>query len=417
MQRNNTHEPQALNAKEVVKAYLAAFAKGNIEEMLCLLDENVVWHIDGDPAVSTVGLLQGQQKVRHWLESFPENFRPQKFIINDLIEHNESVLLLGQFRHTVLSTGNAVGSDMVIHFKVSRSKITRYQIFEDSALLSRAFNVEDKWQQQQIRVNGTLYRYRDCGEGPTLFFAHGLFVNHEIFSAQVRSLSQTHRCIVLDMPGHGQSGYSPDGWTLDDLSRDLALMIQELSLGSVTFIGQSQGGMVGIRLAATQTQHVSGLVLIGTSARAEFPERLEHWRSQRDILCHGPDRARKEQFEAIQEQINGRAWLENNPVAAAHERNIMLSHDRKGLALALDAAVFTRGDIRALLPDIQVPTLIICGEEDSATPVELSHEMADTIPDAKMVILAKTGHHPPVEDAPGVTAAIVEFLQSGLFNC
>lgn len=60
----------------------------------------------------------------------------------------------------------------------------------------------------------------------------------------------------------------------------------------------------------------------------------------------------------------------------------MLSHDRAGLALALDAAVFERGDITALLPDITASTLIICGEQDTATPVALSQEMAGLIPAA-----------------------------------
>ncbi|KFX04823.1 hydrolase [Pectobacterium betavasculorum] len=411
MEATNTHDIQGLSARKTVEAYLAAFAEGKLDDIVSLLDDNVVWHIDGEPGVSTVGLLQGSSRVRRWLQNFPLNFRPLDFSISDIIAHNDSVLVLGRFRHTVLSTGNAVGSDMIIHFKVSGSKITRYQMFEDSALLSRAFDASDEWQLQQVRINGTLYRYRDIGEGPTLIFAHGLFANHEIFSAQFQVLSQSYRCIVLDMPGHGLSEYDPAGWKLDDLSRDLALMIQELSLGKVTFIGQSQGGMVAIRLAAHYPQLVSGLVLIGTSARAEFPERLQNWHRQRDILLTGSEHAREDLFKKIQGHINNEAWLQNNQGEAARERRIMLSHDRTGLALALDAAVFERGDITGLLADISAPTLIICGEQDTATPVELSQEIASLIAEASILILAKTGHHPPTEAAQAVTAAIAEFLE------
>ncbi|MNG75355.1 AB hydrolase superfamily protein YdjP [compost metagenome] len=400
-----------LSPTKVVEAYFSAFAQGNIHDVITLLDDNVVWHIDGNLNVSTVGILQGPMQVKQWLESFPRNFQPREFRVAELIEHNDSVLALGRFRHTVLSTGNTLGSDMVIHFKVSQSKITRYQIFEDSALLSRAFDPADEWPRQQIKVNGTLYRYWDRGEGPTLVFAHGLFVNHDAFAAQVEVLSESYRCIVLDMPGHGQSGYNPDGWTLDDLCRDLALMLQELSLGKITFVGQSQGGMIGIRLAARYSELLSGLVLIGTSARAEFPERLNSWQKRRETLLNGTEQEREAEFAAIQRHINGEAWWLKNPAEVIREREVMLAHDRAGLALALDAAVFTRGDVLDLLPHIRVPALVICGDNDTATPVELSREMVAAIPEASLLTLANVGHHPTIESPLDVTDAIVEFLR------
>ncbi|MGR4049734.1 alpha/beta fold hydrolase [Kosakonia cowanii] len=397
-------------ARAVVETYLAAFAAGRVEEIVSLLADDVVWHIDGEPTVSTVGLLQGPEQVRRWLMAFPQNFRPREFVINDIIARHDSVLVLGRFRHTVMSTQHTVGSDMIIHFTVTDGKIRRYQIFEDSALLARAFNGEDEWSLQQVRINGTLYRYRDIGEGPTLLFAHGLFASHHIFAAQVQALSHSYRCIVLDMPGHGLSGYDPAGWTLDDLSGDLALMIDELALGTVTIVGQSQGAMVALRLAARHPELLAGLVLIGTSARAELPERLENWRRQRETLLNGSDAAREALFSIIQTYVNSSDWLQHHPHEAAKERAMMHAHDREGLALALDAAVFNRGDITHLLPTIAVPTLVIVGEEDRATPVELSKEIAALLPDAQLLTLAKTGHHPPTEAAEAVTAAIGGFI-------
>lgn len=399
-----------VTAKQVVETYLAAFAAGRVDEIVSLLADDVVWHIDGEPGVSTVGLLQGPEQVRRWLMAFPQNFRPREFVINEIIAQHDSVLVLGRFRHTVVSTRHTVGSDMIIHFTVTNGKIRRYQIFEDSALLARAFNADDEWSLQQVRINGTLYRYRDIGEGPTLLFAHGLFASHQIFTVQIQALSHSYRCIVLDMPGHGLSGYDPTGWTLDDLSRDLALMIDELALGKVTIVGQSQGAMVALRLAARYPKLLAGLVLIGTSARAEFPERLETWRRQRETLLNGCDVAREALFTTLQAYVNGAEWLQNHPHEAAEERAMMHAHNREGLALALDAAVFDRGDITHLLPTITAPTLVIVGEEDRATPVVLSKEIAALLPDAQLLTLAKTGHHPPTEAADAVTAAIAGFI-------
>lgn len=278
-----------LNPIETVEAYLAAFSEGRVKDIISLLDENVVWHIDGDPRVSTVGLLKGPERVRRWLQDFPRHFRPLDFSISEMISHNDSILVLGRFRHIILSTNNAVGSDMIIHFKVSAGKIIRYQMFEDSALLSRAFDSGDKWQVQQIRLNGTLYRYRDVGNGPTLIFAHGTFARGETFPAQLQTLSQAYRCITLDMPECDGGDNGSSGMSVDDISRDIALMIEELSLGDIVFIGRGQGGTVGIRLAACLPQRVSGLILIGNSVLADCPEPVENGRLQREPLDSGAE--------------------------------------------------------------------------------------------------------------------------------
>ena len=133
----------------VVETYLAAFAAGRVDEIVSQLADDVVWHIDGEPGVSTVGLLQGPEQVRRWLIAFPQNFRPREFVINEIIAQHDSVLVLGRFRHTVVSTQHTVGSDMIIHFTVTNGKIRRYQIFEDSALLASAFDADDEWSLQR----------------------------------------------------------------------------------------------------------------------------------------------------------------------------------------------------------------------------------------------------------------------------
>jgi len=56
-----------MSARQTVEAYLAAFAEGKVDDIIKLLDDNVVWHIDGDPLVSTVGLSKGPDRVRRWL--------------------------------------------------------------------------------------------------------------------------------------------------------------------------------------------------------------------------------------------------------------------------------------------------------------------------------------------------------------
>jgi pimeloyl-ACP methyl ester carboxylesterase/ketosteroid isomerase-like protein len=400
-------QDDSTSSLSVIQQYFTAFGHTDWDAAIALMAEDVVWHVDGHVDVSTVGLLQGREQVRRWLEDFPRNFKPRVFKIDKLLESDGDVIAFGRFRHEVLSTRRTVGSDLVIRFGMRNGQIARYQIFEDSALLARGFEPADRWDQKKIKLNHVVYSYIDKGEGPVVIFAHGLFVDHTIFDAQVAALENSHRCIVLDMPGHGASGFRADGWTLDDISSDIALMVDELSLGPITFVGQSQGGMAGIRLAARRPELVCRLVLVGTSARGEFSDRIEHWQALRHTILHGSDEEREAAFFDVQHRLNGLAWLQQRPDEAARERTIMLSHDRIGVTLALDAATIKREGVCELLPSITAPTLVICGAEDRATPPELSLEIVSGIPAARIEILAGVGHHPPLE-APHELAALIE---------
>ncbi|WP_434777112.1 alpha/beta fold hydrolase [Neisseria sp. Ec49-e6-T10] len=410
----NTPKPNAIPPSKVVQAYLTSFGQKNTEQALSLIDDNAVWHIDGQLNVSTVGLLKGKKHIRHWLENFPQNFLPRQFTISQILEKENDVIVIGAFRHLIKKTGNTIGSGMVIHFTVQNGLIKRYQIFEDSALLQRAFSEPTHdWVQQEIRINDTVYAYSDLGEGPVIIFAHGLFVDRTIFEHQVNELATTHRCIVLDMPGHSKSGFNKAGWTLDDIAEDILLMIEECSFGEqITFIGQSQGGMVGLLLAAKKPELISKLILIGTSARAEYPERIESWLSLRETLRTGTKAQQEQAFLTIQNRVNTAHWLEANPELAKKERNIMLSHHQEGITLALDAATINRKDIRSTFNQITAKTLVVCGAEDQATPLELSEEIAQNIAHAQLHILEGVAHHPPIEAPETLTMLITDFIKS-----
>ena len=415
----------AQNPADVVRAYFQAFGSGVVEDMLACLDDTVVWHIDGALSVPTVGLLRGKEQVRRWLSNFPSGFTPQQFDIDKLLVDGEDVIALGYFRHLAHLPADDESAkqsrfscgQFALHFKVRNGKITRYQIYEDSLALARTFDAGYAWEHQAVNINGMRYAYTDTeqegstGQNPTIIFAHGLFVDHSIFAHQIRTLSKTHRCIALDMPGHGQSGYRPEGWSLDTIADDMALFIEELRLGPVIFVGQSQGGMVGMRLAAQRPDLVQRLVLVGTSADAEYPERLDTWRALRNILLEGTEAERAAAFAGIQQRVNAAEWLKSHSAEAEKERTIMLGHDRAGITLALDAATLQRRDITGLLQNIKAPTLILCGEEDTATPLELSRAMAQAIPNSRLEIFTQAGHHLPLEAAEKMAAALADFIR------
>jgi pimeloyl-ACP methyl ester carboxylesterase len=106
--------------------------------------------------------------------------------------------------------------------------------------------------------------YSDCGEGPVVVLLHATLHDRRDFDPIVAGLSRDHRLIALDWPGHGESpapvqNYQPTGASFADV---LADVVAALDLPSAAFIGNSVGGFAAARLAITDPQRVSRLLLV-----------------------------------------------------------------------------------------------------------------------------------------------------------
>ena len=397
---------------KLVKEYLQALGSGDFDSIAEMLTDDVIWNVAGSPNVSTVGLLKGKEQVLKWLLNFPENFKPLELTFKYYLSNENDVVAVGKFRHVVKSTGRIAGSNMVMIISVKTGKISRYEILEDSDLLNKAFDPNYSWDIQKVKINGHIYEYGDKGIGEPILFAHGLFMNHTIFESQIKLLEKAFRCISFNMPGHGESGYNKEGWTLDSLVDDLALFITENDLKSVTFVGQSFGGTVGMILAARYPELVKKLILLGTTSHEEFSDRIENWKGVRkNILTASPSEL-EEVFKKIQEKTKGKGWLENNQDEAKEERKLMLSHDVEGLAIAIDAAVLGRENITNILSTIKCPTTVVIGTDDTATPIELSYEIANKIPNSKLEIIQNAGHHLHIEAPEALSKIMIEFMNA-----
>lgn len=259
-------------------------------------------------------------------------------------------------------------------------------------------------------VNGYSYAYLDEGEGPPVVFAHGLLASKEMFRAQIDVLKPSYRCISVDLRGHGESQGTADSFSLEDQAEDLSNLLTDLVGGPANLIGLSQGGMTFMRLALAHPDQVRSLVLLDTSADVENPETLPSYQELAAGLRDGSDSQRHQVIDVVQTILYGTSWRSTaDPEQLAHERDVMLGHDREGLFAACQA-VFDRGDIREQIAAIGVPTLVIVGEEDAATPPSKAEEIRDAIPSAKLVRIKRAGHHSPIEAPEQVADALEAFL-------
>ena len=254
------------------------------------------------------------------------------------------------------------------------------------------------------------YYFQQKGQGQTLVFAHGLFVDHSIFEHQFEHLSKNYTCFSFDMPGHGKSNFREKGWTLEDIADDFHEFITQNKIRKPILIGQSQGGMIFMRLAINYPDLVGGLILIGTSSKAEYKNRLSFWNEVTQTLETQNSLKVNSLLAQIQKNVVSEYFLKNAPSEALQELKMMQSHNPIGLSLATQAAVLNRTDVSDEIHKITCNTLIICGVDDHATPSEISEMMKTKIKDAQLEIIKNASHHIPIETPEVVTDSMSKFI-------
>jgi len=263
----------------------------------------------------------------------------------------------------------------------------------------------------QRSVNGVrLYVEDTGGNGPPVLFSHGLLYSCRMWDAQVPSLRGRFRCICYDHRGQGQSEVAASGYDMETLCEDAAALIRDLGVQPVHFVGLSMGGFVGMRLAARHPELVRSLGLLDTSADPEPPENIpryrrltfvERWLGPRLVV--GP----------VMKIMHG-ATVRADPARAADLRAVrdrFLAMDRIGAVRAVHGVLDRKG-IHAELGTIRAPTLVMVGEEDTATVPAKAEAIARAIRDATLVRVPKAGHLSPIDNPGLVTEQLSSFLGS-----
>jgi pimeloyl-ACP methyl ester carboxylesterase len=116
--------------------------------------------------------------------------------------------------------------------------------------------------------------------------------------------------------------------------------------------------------------------------------------------------------EPMVEKLFAAETRERRPELVEATRQVMLAASPRGVAAAL-RGMAARPDVSAWLPEIDLPTLVICGREDAITSVEEMRSMAERLPQARFVEIAGAGHMAPLEQPQAVNQAIREFLGAG----
>ena len=245
------------------------------------------------------------------------------------------------------------------------------------------------------------------GDGPGLLLIHGFPLDHSMWAHQMATLKGWRR-IAPDLRGCGASDAPQGGYAMATYADDLARLLDGLLVDQVVVAGHSMGGYVAFELLRRHRRRVLGLILVDTRAEADSTEA----RASRETMI---EVARKEGPGAVGDRmiprLLGRTTQRTQPHLVPQVQEMASRWSSAGIVGAL-GAMRDRPDSTPLLETIDVPTLVVVGEEDELTPPALSRAMTSAIPSAAMTIIAASGHVAPLEAPSAVSRVMAEFLEA-----
>lgn len=255
------------------------------------------------------------------------------------------------------------------------------------------------------QVNGTEIHYEQSGrEGaPHLVFSNSLGTNLGMWDAQAAALAGEFRILRYDSRGHGRSAAPAGDYSIAMLADDLIGLLDHLGITTFSYCGLSKGGMVGQWLGTHHGERIGRLILCNTSSHMAPPAA---WNERIAAVTSGGMTA---VVDAVVDRWFTPEFQKSQPGEVARVRAMILETPPQGYAGC--CAAIRDMDQRETIRSIAVPTLVIAGGRDPATPVASGRLIAETIPEAKLHVIEDAAHLSNIEGRNEFTATIGEFLK------
>jgi pimeloyl-ACP methyl ester carboxylesterase len=258
----------------------------------------------------------------------------------------------------------------------------------------------------KARIAGTELEYDAQGQGPAVLFLHAFPLGLFMWDAQAAALRATHRVVRFDARGFGGSPPGDSLLTMERIADDGAALLDHLGVGQAVVAGCSMGGYAAFAFARRHPERLKGLVLLDTRAGAD----TEDARRNRATLA---EKVRKEgavaAADAFLPKLLGATTHEERKELVARLRERVLATSPAGIANAL-FGLAARADSTETLREIRVPTLVLCGVEDTITPPAESEAMHAAIAESRLVVVPRAGHLANLESPDDVNHALRDFL-------
>jgi len=253
-----------------------------------------------------------------------------------------------------------------------------------------------------------------AGNGPLVVFLHGIGGNRSNWREQLEALSDSYLCVAVDLRGYGQSDDYEGPLAFSDFNDDVARVIQHFDRDAAHLVGLSMGGLIAQNFYRLHSSKVLSLTLADTRNKFVRHNNEEFLRRREAPLLAGQTPADiapslAPTLASPQAALSIVKRLEQS-IAALHKESYLKtlrattlvpeSNEFRGLSNFVDPAT------------VNVPTLVICGTEDTVTPPALSQELAADISGATLALIEGAGHLSNIENPDVFNNALRQFLQS-----
>jgi 3-oxoadipate enol-lactonase len=251
-----------------------------------------------------------------------------------------------------------------------------------------------------ITNNGYEIGYVEAGGGSAtpIVLLHGVGSNKSVWHPQLDHFGRERRAVAFDYPGYGDSDPAPEGTTRDDYASAIISGMHELGIDRAHICGLSLGGVVAIAMHAQARERCASLILADTFA------------------VHPDGRAIYDRSVAGSADLPAMAEarvdrLLAQPADPGVRREVVETMSRiSPAAYRIGAEAVWLADQRGRVQAIDTPTLILVGDQDFITPVDLSNELLDLIPQARMQVIAGAGHLTNLEKPREFSRLVGDFL-------
>lgn len=256
----------------------------------------------------------------------------------------------------------------------------------------------------KVRTNGIELNCTVQGSGPWVVMSHSLACNLHMWDAQAALLANDYTVLRFDTRGHGMSDAPADEYTLEMLAEDAHGLLDALGIKSCHWVGLSMGGMIGQVFALRYPGMFRTLVLADTTSR--YPaEAKSIWDGRIATV-------REKGMEPLVEGTLSRWFTEGFRTSQreACDRVAAMIRATPATGYAGCCHAIPKINLTSRLKEITCPTLIIVGEQDAGTPVEMAREIHAAMPGSELVIIPSASHLSNIEQPAAFNRALGVFL-------
>ncbi len=259
---------------------------------------------------------------------------------------------------------------------------------------------------QHIKSDDADIVYWSLGDGPPVVLLHPFPANHEFWLPVAEALATKYRVVLPDLRGHGDSGVGEGPATMEKHAADIARVMEDAEVGRAPLVGVSIGGYALFEFWRKHRGRVAALGLCNTKAQADGPEaRAGRLQAANEVLERGTESF----FESMIQKVMAKHTREMRPDLIDGALRMMRKMSPEDVA-QVQRGMAARPDSVETLKTINVPTLLVTGDEDSMTGVNEAELMRRHIAASQMRVIPKAGHYSPWEQPDEAARILRQFL-------